>query len=383
MKNTHPTHARSPLQVLLYYALQENECDANTYCAFRAVDPAHSLDDDAIAAHLAAQLDTEPGNDDFQMRSMYIDLPEDLVARIREEAIRSFLSVETEAIRDVARQITEQAPELASEIRHQMNHTNMCEDISAMIMQDCNADNLSDDAIHNIARNASDKLNKDEAYTESYWNALRDAIDEAIEAAERENRYGGRSESGRVFYHITKLENISSINMHGLLPSRSPCSVTKEPKLYLLTDIDTLEDSLLNWADQKFDDDSPLAIVRVELPDDFPLKHQPLMPCEKISTEPIPPEYLSFYTEEGAPLAPVGRLDFYYRDCQGNGKICESIDYYAKDRLIADAKAELDSGAALGIVLYRDKDGCTLSRSFLLEMDTLPLSVTVEDPPAT
>lgn len=381
--NTTPSTPKE--QVLLYYGIQACECDANIYHAFQAVDPAATTDDDAIAKDLAEQLDTEPDNDDFQMRSMYIELPASLIARIREQAIRDFLAATPETAREKALQIIKN-PLLRETIGLIMEEQELADNIKHQLMQrpDCDRE-FSDEDIREIAEHANRRLSDNDGWMDDYWNNINWAIDDFLDEQRKSRLFGGKDTSGRVFYHITPVTNVHSIKRNGLLPYLGPrASVAEEfrPGIWLLTDLDTLEDCLLNWAGDYFPcTDLKLAIVRVELPEDFPLNDQPLMPCEKVSRQTIPAEYLSFYTEEGTPLVPVGRLDFYYRDRSGNGKIRESIEYYSEESLVAEVKQELNAGVPLGIVLYRDKDGCTISRNFLMDLDTFPLGLTAEDPP--
>lgn len=281
-------------QILLYYGIQESECDANVYHAFRAVDPAATTDDDAIAKDLAEQLDTEPGNDDFQMRSMYIDLPPSLIERIEKAAIKRYLETQK-------------------------------------------------------STTLFDRKEKDHA---------------------------------RVFYHITPMSNIQPIFDCGLVPQfgcRAADANERCAAVWLLTDLEALENCLINWAGEHFDEEEKLAIVRVELPEGFPLHDQPLMPCEKLSEIGIPSEYLSFFTEEGEQVYPVARLDYLYHSRGAGTKVGSSAVYYSEQCFLEDLKRELDSGVPLAVVLYRDKQGKTISRDFLMDLDTMPLSLTVED----
>lgn len=381
--NTTPSTTKE--QVLLYYGIQESECDANVYHAFRAVDPAATTDDEAIAKDLAEQLDTEPGNDDFQMRSMYIDLPASLVKRIQEQAIRDFLETSPETVHEKAVQVLAH-PTLQREIGSILEKREMAEDIKKEILQrpDCDRE-FSDEDICKIAEHANRRLSDNDGWMDDYWNNINWAIDDFLDEQRKSHLFGGKDTSGRVFYHITPVTNVHSIKQEGLLPYLGPRAATageSQPGIWLLTDMNTLENCLMNWAGDYFPcTDLALAVVRVELPADFLLIDQPLMPCEKVSRQTIPTECLSFYTEDGIPLVPVGRLNFYATGRSGFGKIRESIEYYSEESLVADVKQELNAGVPLGIVLYRDKDGCTISRDFLMDLDTMPLSLTVEVPP--
>ena len=84
------SHPRTT-QALLYYGIEDSEEDCSIYHAFQVEDPAVKHDDERIAVNLARQLDCEPDADNFQMRSMYVDLPESLICRIQEEAVADYL----------------------------------------------------------------------------------------------------------------------------------------------------------------------------------------------------------------------------------------------------------------------------------------------------
>jgi hypothetical protein len=75
-------------QVELFYGWEDGEC--GTFHSFKAVDPQVAHDDDEIAAELAEQLDRSPDDDNFHLDSMYIHLPESLIKRIQEEAVKEY-----------------------------------------------------------------------------------------------------------------------------------------------------------------------------------------------------------------------------------------------------------------------------------------------------
>lgn len=80
-------------QINLYYGYEENEC--GIFHSFHAADPDDPYDEkvsDAIGQKLAEQLDREPDDDCFNYDSMYIDLPDSVVAKIKAEAIKEYLA---------------------------------------------------------------------------------------------------------------------------------------------------------------------------------------------------------------------------------------------------------------------------------------------------
>lgn len=73
----------------------------------------------------------------------------------------------------------------------------------------------------------------------------------------------------------------------------------------------------------------------------------------------------------------IARLDYL----AFNGKVCSSVAYSDEQRFLADLKESLYHGVPLCVVLYRDRDGKTISRTFLNDLDTLPKGFSVEDNP--
>ena len=73
----------------------------------------------------------------------------------------------------------------------------------------------------------------------------------------------------------------------------------------------------------------------------------------------------------------IARLDYL----AFNGKVCSSVEYSDEQRFLADLKKSLYHGVPLCVVLYRDQNGKTISRTFLNDLDTLPKGLSVEDDP--
>lgn len=81
--------------ILLYYGFEDGEC--GIYHAFEAADPEATADDEAVADRLADMLDCEVGDDRFDFKSMLIRLPDSLVERIKEEAVKEYLESQKKA----------------------------------------------------------------------------------------------------------------------------------------------------------------------------------------------------------------------------------------------------------------------------------------------
>ena len=75
-------------KVELFYGYEEHE--QGIFHAFDAVMPQANVDDDAIVAKLAEQLDCTLEDDRFNWNSMYISLPEELVAKIKADAVKEY-----------------------------------------------------------------------------------------------------------------------------------------------------------------------------------------------------------------------------------------------------------------------------------------------------
>lgn len=74
----------------------------------------------------------------------------------------------------------------------------------------------------------------------------------------------------------------------------------------------------------------------------------------------------------------VARIDYLgFR-----GEVVESVEYRSETIFLADIKAQLNYGVSLCVTLYRDRDGRTLSRDFLTEVDTPPKRISIEDTPS-
>ena len=74
---------------------------------------------------------------------------------------------------------------------------------------------------------------------------------------------------------------------------------------------------------------------------------------------------------------PVARLDFL----GSNGAVGDSVEYQTEADFLKAVKEELFHGVPLVVVLYRDGEGKTISRSFLEDLDTMPKGLKEEDAP--
>ena len=106
------------------------------------------------------------------------------------------------------------------------------------------------------------------------------------------------------YYHVTLLSNVKSILKYGLLPKIGERSIeAKENKVavYLFSSLLDMEDALMNWLGDWYSDyygeDVPLALLEINLPENFPI-NKGEVEYESISEIAISPNYISFLREE-------------------------------------------------------------------------------------
>lgn len=74
------------------------------------------------------------------------------------------------------------------------------------------------------------------------------------------------------FYHVTPTENVEKIKREGLkaqIGGRSE-KVEDTPMVFLFPSRDAVHDGM-NWLLDNFDEDIPLSVLTVDLPDGFPI----------------------------------------------------------------------------------------------------------------
>jgi len=100
-------------------------------------------------------------------------------------------------------------------------------------------------------------------------------------------------------YHVTSKRNWQKIKREGLQPKIGPRSskLKEKPGIFLFTSMDSLEDALMNWLGEEFEDDETLAILKVTV-DINKLIIDPSVRYEAISTQPIPPKDIKFVRYE-------------------------------------------------------------------------------------
>jgi hypothetical protein len=95
----------------------------------------------------------------------------------------------------------------------------------------------------------------------------------------------------RNFYHVTTEDNYNNIMKDGILPQIGQRSINVEtkPQIFLFVDKSSMEDAVMNWLTDEFDEDENLVVLQVTLPQDFPIK----VNGSEVTTDiPIPPKYI-------------------------------------------------------------------------------------------
>ena len=101
------------------------------------------------------------------------------------------------------------------------------------------------------------------------------------------------------YFHITPVENLPAILREGLQPrlgERSQMLGEPEPAIYLFTSADAVDDASMNWLGDYFDEEEALAVLAVDLSEDFPGDAE--NGFEFVTTRPVPPDCLSVMTED-------------------------------------------------------------------------------------
>ncbi|PSR32192.1 MAG: hypothetical protein C7B46_15360 [Sulfobacillus benefaciens] len=99
-----------------------------------------------------------------------------------------------------------------------------------------------------------------------------------------------------LYYHVTPQSNLGRIFLYGLVPQCGTRSADRgdAAAVYLFRSAEAMQDALLNWFGDLFDDDTPLNILAVRLPAHWPTRETPHAPWEVSSLSPIPPRFLQY-----------------------------------------------------------------------------------------
>ena len=97
----------------------------------------------------------------------------------------------------------------------------------------------------------------------------------------------------QLLYHVTEKKNLDAIRNAGLEPrigDRSRSSNETEPRVYLFRHKLDMEDAVMNWLGDEFDDDAELVALEVQMPAGFAkwLAFNIEFPCEVTYDKTIP-----------------------------------------------------------------------------------------------
>lgn len=97
--------------------------------------------------------------------------------------------------------------------------------------------------------------------------------------------------NGKIYYHVTLKSDYNSIKQNGLLPQIGERSqkIESEPMIFMFADKSSMEDAFTNWLNDEFDEDEELVVLKITLPDDFPVQQSG---SEVTTDKKIPPQYI-------------------------------------------------------------------------------------------
>lgn len=78
-------------------------------------------------------------------------------------------------------------------------------------------------------------------------------------------------------YHVTLASNLPSILERGLIPAVGPRSAAfgeEKPAVYFFRSLDDVEDALVNWLGEEFDEDERIIVIEARLPDDASIEEE-------------------------------------------------------------------------------------------------------------
>lgn len=76
----------------------------------------------------------------------------------------------------------------------------------------------------------------------------------------------------QLLYHVTRKENLPDILANGIQPRIGPRSLAAnepEPKIYLFRRKDDMENAVMNWLGELFDDSAELVALKIQMPVGF------------------------------------------------------------------------------------------------------------------
>ena len=112
---------------------------------------------------------------------------------------------------------------------------------------------------------------------------------------------GQTGQTDNVFYHVTTSENVKGIRAAGLIPNIGPRAQKMNepyPYIYLFHNRDDMEDAVMNWLGDEFDDDETLILCVIHLPTGIinSLRQNEAAAYEIMCPVQIPQKFIEFET---------------------------------------------------------------------------------------
>lgn len=100
-------------------------------------------------------------------------------------------------------------------------------------------------------------------------------------------------------YHVTPIVNLESILTNGLVPTIGERSslLNEEKCIFLFKTIEALDDALMNWLGEAFDDDADLVTLKISL-DETKLSSRNCADYEVKCLSKIEPNFIEFFRNE-------------------------------------------------------------------------------------
>lgn len=103
----------------------------------------------------------------------------------------------------------------------------------------------------------------------------------------------------RYAYHVTPVENLSSILQNGLRPTvgtRSAKIKDEQSGIYLFPDLNSVNDAISNWLGDEFDDETELVLLKIDITG-LENHISSSVEYELVANRPISPDRISVSSE--------------------------------------------------------------------------------------
>ena len=104
----------------------------------------------------------------------------------------------------------------------------------------------------------------------------------------------------RTFYHVTLVSNLTNISEYGLMPSVGDRSrqLGESSAIFLFPDQDSAEDAVSGWLGDQLDEDEPLALLEVHVPEDIEILKTDGVDWEIYVKAQIPPNCIKVISRD-------------------------------------------------------------------------------------